>query len=641
MSKRTLALVLAVLVGLSALPALGEHAPARDAAAPAIWRDDLRALDAGSGEDVLAMAAWQHLLLIARLDSGTAGGIRLTLYDMQAGEALAAIPLDVPPGEGFDLPLGFLADGRPYLIDTQRGQVQVYDRGLAVTDRLSVPREPQWLGPWVEPSGKRLWFMDHLLAEVVSVAVDTGERTVIRSGLPGGWQVLQFRGVMDGALHFDLIDAQGHEVVCRWDMATGRLSLWPVLLGFSLWPGTLRSYQQGNGSLLVGSLFDGEELMGPGIWREGEQVLDIRGALLAGGLTGGSLRLYDLERGLLINELPCPPGAGDGFLSAMLLDMPGQALLTYWGGEGGATGYYLWDYLRRPLDADARLHRTTMAQVREGNDALAARIEQAYGVRVQIREAGVRFHNDTYASSPALDEGEIRRGLEAVDAFCAALPGGMLREAMIPPHDQLSFYLCSGLLSDGGHGIPYAAAVMATWNNERYVAFNTYESDLVQTLSHEFSHLLEDRLYEHDLQSGGSTLADWELLSPLEWEDGGYAYSYRDEEGNQLYDTAFTAEEEGATDHPGRVWYIDAYARTFPLEDRARTFELLFMAQDALPDAFLSPHVMRKAQYLCHLIRQAFPSVQHAPALPWERLLPADDTDWEAYMDSLRRDNAA
>ena len=88
------------------------------------------------------------------------------------------------------------------------------------------------------------------------------------------------------------------------------------------------------------------------------------------------------------------------------------------------------------------------------------------------------------------------------------------------------------------------------------------------------------------------------------------------------------------------MWYVD-YARTFPQEDRARLFEILFVAQDALPDAFRSPHIMRKAQYLRHLIRQAFPSLQGVPTLPWERLLPPDATDWDAYMDSLRRDNAA
>ena len=41
---------------------------------------------------------------------------------------------------------------------------------------------------------------------------------------------------------------------------------------------------------------------------------------------------------------------------------------------------------------------------------------------------------------------------------------------------------------------------------------------------------------------------------------------------------------------------------------------------------------MRKAQYLCHLLRQAFPSVQQVPKAYWETMLPAEEIDWDSYF---------
>ena len=79
---------------------------------------------------------------------------------------------------------------------------------------------------------------------------------------------MRVHGAADGFLLLDMIDTQGYEAVCRWEMATGRLSVWPVLLGFSTWPGTLRTCRCSGGELLVGSLFDGKRCSAPASGRK-------------------------------------------------------------------------------------------------------------------------------------------------------------------------------------------------------------------------------------------------------------------------------------------------------------------------------------------------------------------------------------
>ena len=96
-----------------------------------------------------------------------------------------------------------------------------------------------------------------------------------------------------------------------------------------------------------------------------------------------------------------------------------------------------------------------------------------------------------------------------------------------------------------------------------------------------------------------------------------------DKDGNELSDTAYTGDDPLAADMPDTVWFVDAYAKANPKEDRARIMEYLFDSKDELPAAFGSVHLMEKAQYLCAIIRECFPSTRAVETLPWERLIEA------------------
>ena len=113
-------------------------------------------------------------------------------------------------------------------------------------------------------------------------------------------------------------------------------------------------------------------------------------------------------------------------------------------------------------------------------------------------------------------------------------------------------------------------------------------------------------------------------------------------------------ERQFVADAPNRLWVadltyvrtwsgfvyaafvIDAYSRTFPLEDRARIFETLFLAGEDAPDLLSSPHLLRKAQYLCAILRERYESLRDAPPLYWERhITPIPYADFVSEFEAL------
>ena len=138
------------------------------------------------------------------------------------------------------------------------------------------------------------------------------------------------------------------------------------------------------------------------------------------------------------------------------------------------------------------------------------------------------------------------------------------------------------------------------------------------------------------VQGGRDLLADWLLLCPPEAENAGFYYDYHDENGWELSDTRYTLDDPDAWENPGNAWFIDAYSRTFPLEDRARIFETLFLAGEDAPDLLSSPHLLRKAQYLCAILRERYESLRDAPPLYWERhITPIPYADFVSEFEAL------
>ena len=152
-----------------------------------------------------------------------------------------------------------------------------------------------------------------------------------------------------------------------------------------------------------------------------------------------------------------------------------------------------------------------------------------------------------------------------------------------------------------------------------------------QSLAHEFMHVMEDRIYACAQERGIEYLNYWESFTPGQ---GAYYYSYFDENGLEISDPAYTAAAGEIDGSPSEVWFLDSYSRSYPLEDRARILEYLYAGEDGLyAGVFQEPHIQAKAQYLCAVIRECFPSCANAARLPWETFV--DPTPFSQYLEAV------
>lgn len=621
--RRQIALWLAVVLMLAlALPGTAQPAGRFQALYWPSFQEDIYALAPGGGfGDYLALAAQGSLLAFIRRNQASKPAAALTLYDLSSARALHSLPL-AATGWGDSWQLGFWGRGSLYTLHEDGLTLTLYDQALAETLRFTPP--PGFDAACPDPAGQALWCAAYGRMALTRFSLPGGEAVEIPVDLPTGWYFSDFVGTKpDGGVLSVFSNDAGLNIFVSAD-ATGSVRLLPVMAGFTWFTGGLAYAARAGDAMLMPVPGEGRVLR-LSAWREAEYP-----ALLAGSLllteafgAGPALRLFDLDRGQIIAELEAPAGDTPLIFDLIAASSLGYAVMADNQYELDRYDLYLWDFRQSPLALPAGARELTIAQLRAENDALAQEIAGKHGISLHIRQAGVRFTDEVYYAQPLDQEPALARALSDLDRTLNQLPPGMLREAYTADHDSLGFYLTGGIRARGQEGLRAPTGFAAGEGTERFIALDASSPDgsRSSTLSHELMHLLEDRLAQPDTPGGRSLLDDWLLLCPPDAPDRGFFYDYHDEEGWEISDTSLTADDPEAWEHPENIWFIDAYSRSFPIEDRARLFESLFAAGDSPPEFLKSPRLLRKAQYLAASLREAFTSLKEAPQLPWERHL--------------------
>jgi len=280
-------------------------------------------------------------------------------------------------------------------------------------------------------------------------------------------------------------------------------------------------------------------------------------------------------------------------------------------------------------------NETSMDAVRAQNEKLAQAIVETYDIQVFYGEDGAGFIDNGYKGEIVDNDMLIRCALTKLDEFLREYPGGMFKEMCAGSVTHIGLYLCGTISKTNDEGIMSAAALTGVYEDTRFIAFNlNYLGDLSQHLAHEFMHVMEDRIHVVCNTTESDMFNYWMQFVPKEMSESAYYYAYHDSNGNELSDTSFTQDDPLAVDQPDIVWYVDAYAKASPLEDRARIMEVLYISQDSLPACFESIHLMEKAQFLCAMVRECFPSTQGEETLYWERLI--ETIPYSEYEDAVR-----
>lgn len=543
----------------------------------------------------------------------------LDLLSLQDGRRIARVELDRGAFEGA-WQAGFLKDGSIFSLREGRQELLLFDRELGQKQRQPLPELDYDTQARVDKQGGGL-FGASQQPELWRFDFTSGQRAQFPSGLPGEWMFMDFLDRQDKGPEAILMDRNGLAIHFAPESTSG-IKLSPLPPGFDWFSGGAVFMTYKNRALWGSLPFDGQ-LTDIGIWQEFEYPMAQNGPLLLTGrlYPDAVFRLYDLHRGALLDTLTLP--IKDSTLAIDQVEFVGekQALLSVNDVETGAYALYLWDFDNQKPEDTTGIRRVAFQQIRAETDQHAAAIAQKHGITLNIRDRGARFASEVYLGTPFDHELVLAYALDQVDRFFSSLPVGMVRELLVPPYRRLALYLSGPIRPKTNSGISSAAGLCSDHGTERYIALDTQDVGLLTNFAHEFMHLLEDRLWLLEEGNTPGILSAWDHLTTGSLPDRGYFYAYHDEQGREWADMQYTADDHAPGDDPHQVWFIDAYARTFPMEDRARVFEQLYAGSPYAKSLFTLPNLRRKAQALNAAIRQAFPSVNRAQSAPWEKLV--------------------
>lgn len=272
-----------------------------------------------------------------------------------------------------------------------------------------------------------------------------------------------------------------------------------------------------------------------------------------------------------------------------------------------------------PIDmavGEAYAESVRLPDVRAELTALRLRadeIGEAYGVTVLLsdqceRPASHSGYEVKLTGSLELSE-EKARISEALDALEAALslyPEGFLRQFKTNLGEGGIRLLLAGNLNGDAAGAVGVAFSYGQWNN---ILLDISSGLNPGTLCHEIWHITENRLSEE----AGAELYNgtWDSCNPEGFE---YYYDYNTSEREDWSRWLYFYEPENA-------YFIDAYSKTYPAEDRARIMEYVMGGSPETDIIMQHPALRKKLAIMCRAVRAQFDTTG------WE------DVRWERYLE--------
>lgn len=512
------------------------------------------------------------------------------IYSLQTGEAL-----NIDLGLASWGNMGTLEDSGFWFFDIENGTVFFVDKYGAKTTAYTVPESGTGINISVSADGEYILVAYSDGSHVQTVDVKSGtvadadisiDEYIWSIDYSGDRFVLSF-----GDNEYAFIDPKSGSCITKTTDMYGSFC------------GELFSYSVDD-AVLLGDPDEEQRLFIP--LENGESVMSVASGYLTTSCSDGSFGFYDLGNGLRANVTMPDVDLYNGVTA---LNENGTALITALGND--ALTLYMYDV----VSAFAGVADIESAEVRlcsgdfisEDIKALAAEIENDFGVELIYGSAGNDFIDYSYVSQAVTDPFRIYSAMRTMKSVFALYPSGMLREAYEFGYDGIQIYLCGNIYGIGG-GLSAAGAFVTESGKYIVMVLDIYE-DLYYNLPHELSHVF-DRRIEYVSENGGTDLlAEWEAATPL---TGAYGYSYDGYDGM----SAYTVDGEVT---PSRVWFLDAYSRTYPTEDRARIMETLFNRDDYRYPAINDyENIKQKASLYCRILRTAFPCCDIDGALYWE-----------------------
>ena len=305
---------------------------------------------------------------------------------------------------------------------------------------------------------------------------------------------------------------------------------------------------------------------------------------------------YDLSTGTRLGQLSLPAGwtmdgiSGDGENVWFSYD----SVLYSWNPRLSPTG-------DETVYTD--VHYSRNEPNTQGLDALEERIsqlEQKYGIDILWREeASAVIPWEGYRFETEFVPQVYDQSLESLEQAMGQFPGDFFQQATQWTGSPLQLVLVRGIYGEPDQGtLQSAPCIQYQLDGKAYLAISLL-SQAERSFYHGVSHLIETRIL-----STSTAYYEWNTLNPT-----GFQY-------DNNYITNQNRQDEQYLQDADR-YFIDMYAMSFAIEDRARIFEYACLPGNE--GYFTSATMQEKLRRICSGIRKTFGAVDGAYL--WEQYL--------------------
>lgn len=239
----------------------------------------------------------------------------------------------------------------------------------------------------------------------------------------------------------------------------------------------------------------------------------------------------------------------------------------------------------------------------------AAAIGEQYGVTVNIADRCPTEYTD-YTVLQNTDFWQITSALDTLETALASFPDGFFDQLIYSTYRETEINLVGTLtplgLPEGEiTGFDTFSAFAENAYDKHIITLDITQSGLEQTIYHEFSHVIDDKL-AFDAMLRQNALYHEETWADLNPENFGYLFDY--------YNVPDAVYHDGYD-----AYFVDIYSRTFPTEDRARILEYAMGGWDWV--FFDNEPLFEKLRYYAACIRDAFDTDGWPDVTIWEQPL--------------------
>lgn len=382
-----------------------------------------------------------------------------------------------------------------------------------------------------------------------------------------------------------------------------------VCLGFSAWGDVARFYENMDRGLRTDCRVfpDDPELLY--MCREGmEDLLAGAGKITMECVYEDScipVAVYDYDTCQKLNKtvIPEKPGYYSSVCNGYIWEHYAYLEQYFYNDRGDSAGpsLLIWDFSAGGEPEPADVEVVTPEGLRDWITYLSMELKEHYDIDVHVDQSAMEEIEGGLVDDTAdiLGAGlfPTYHILNQFTHFLSLFPEGLLPEIYeeYPDSEGMDLYIVKEIEGD-------TAAYANIWGDKPLITFAADEF-FWDHMPHEFTHIMDNRIFNYYDRQGGNYWEDWEKFNPEDF----------------YYGTA-DAEWYGENER----YFISSYAMTSQMEDRADLFAALLRdSAEREPACWYAdnPPIQAKIRELCRVWREVYPSLGAAGSLPWETWL--------------------